>query len=496
METKIINLLTKYITSRIDIKNIGNKNNNVVIEQISDLSTKSNRANWLRDNNGQGITIENNLGSLDFELKCINSGTLKFWLRGIDYRDKNNNRFPIYIDYINFEINQEPIIKKNVLTCHDEPYIYERKVKDSEIIKIHVEWMPFNNYSEYNNKLSKVQKRLAHVEKEVKTVPRLSCTPFGKSALNGKIVYRNWLTDKFPQRTLMEDIDGFCENQWFTKYLKLKFPDADFKINIFGPFGEHTTLKSKMEGKKVFFTGENLNKRSDANLNEMREKFDRYALDYVDFAMGYDFVDDEKYLRFPTWLRYTFPFNVTEEMIENNIDLWNSLDYNKSKDVVNVSSHDLWKNRSLIANDIENLVNITYGGRWRNNSNELKSRYNNNKINFIKHFKFDLCAENLIDDAYVTEKIFDSIIGNCIPLYAGGGNYLEPEVLNHKAILRWYDDKFSDNSDTVELFKNLLTDEKSYREFKNQIPLLDSSKKYIINKFKELEKHFERLIYD
>ena len=53
-----------------------------------------------------------------------------------------------------------------------------------------------------------------------------------------------------------------------------------------------------------------------------------------------------------------------------------------------------------------------------------------------------------------------------------------------------------DNSDVIELFKNLLTDEKSYLEFKDQNPLLDTSKKYIINKFKELEKHFERLIYD
>ena len=115
---------------------------------------------------------------------------------------------------------------------------------------------------------------------------------------------------------------------------------------------------------------------------------------------------------------------------------------------------------------------------------------------FMSKFKFNLCAENLLDDAYVTEKIFNSITANCVPLYAGGGNYLEPEVLNPKFILRWSDDMSDDNSDVIELFKNLLTDEKSYLEFKDQNPMLDTSKKYIINKFKELEKHFERLIYD
>lgn len=496
MNSEVLNLLMKYFTARIDIKNFGNDSNDIIINKISDWSAKYHYANWLTNNQGKGITIQSDSGSLDLELQCVNQGILKIWLRGIDCRDKRNNCFPVYIDYINFQINDEKIIEKNILTWHHEPYIYEKEVKNSEIIKIHIEWMPFNNFSEYDDKLFKIQERLNHIEKEVQTVPRLSCTPFGKSALDGKVIYRNWLTNIFPRRTLMDDIDGFCENQWFTRYLKNKFPNADFKINFFGPFGEHTTIKSEMNGKKVFFSGENLNQRSDANLNEMREKFDRYALDYVDFAMGYDIVKNPKYLRFPTWLRYEFPPDVNEEIIENTIDLWNSINYNKSRDVVNISSHDLWNIRTIIADDIENIVNITYAGKWRNNTNELKKNYNDNKFRFMTPFKFNLCAENLLDDAYVTEKIFDSIKSNCVPLYAGGGNYLEPEVLNSKFVLRWHDPDICDNSDTVELFNNLLTDEKSYYEFKEQNPILNSGKRFIINKFSELEKHFERLIYD
>lgn len=53
-----------------------------------------------------------------------------------------------------------------------------------------------------------------------------------------------------------------------------------------------------------------------------------------------------------------------------------------------------------------------------------------------------------------------------------------------------------DNTDTVELFKNIYSDEKTYNEFKDQDILLDSTKKYIINLFSDLEKHFERLIYE
>ena len=114
----------------------------------------------------------------------------------------------------------------------------------------------------------------------------------------------------------------------------------------------------------------------------------------------------------------------------------------------------------------------------------------------MNQFKFNLCPENLNADGYVTEKIFDSIRSDCIPLYLGGGNYLEPKILNQDAILRWYIEDTIDNTDTIELFKNIYYDEKTYKEFKEQDILKESSKKYIIKIFSDLEKQFERVIYD
>ena len=176
----------------------------------------------------------------------------------------------------------------------------------------------------------------------------------------------------------------------------------------------------------------------------------------------------------------------------------------------------------FISATLEDYVNIVYAGIWNKNTNDLIEKYNNNKIEYMKQFKFNLCAENVIDDGYVTEKIFDAIHCDCIPLYAGGGNYLEPEIINPKAILRWdADKKFGcnqtvlerayagqhanypltwvvdddRNADTVELFKNLLTDKKTYDEFKDQDNILPSASKQIIKTLSDLEKHFERLIY-
>jgi fibro-slime domain-containing protein len=42
------------------------------------------------------------------------------------------------------------------------------------------------------------------------------------SALGGKVTYRNWRV--FPN-SLLDDLNGYCDNIWFTRYLKHKFPD-------------------------------------------------------------------------------------------------------------------------------------------------------------------------------------------------------------------------------------------------------------------------------
>lgn len=388
----------------------------------------------------------------------INNITLK----SITVEDKNNKMSETYFE-------------KNGIKYH----IYEKGAEDKKAFNTLFYSINFN-YAKYQMLVDKVKK-----------IPQLSCTSFGYSTADGKIRYHNWRS-AFIQRTLMDDFNDYCEKIWFTRYLNHRFPNEDFKINFIGTYETHHTLKWPMEGKKVFYSIENLNYL----FLDMKNNYDTYALDYVDLSMGYDLVDDKKYLRFPYWAYAHFSPEVNEEEIENTIDNWNSLNYEKSQDVVSISSHDNWNTRKRISDDIEKIVEITYAGKWRNNTDELWVKFNNNKEEYMKQFKFNLCAENLVSDAYVTEKIFDAIKSDCIPLYLGGGDYLEPKVLNQNAILRWFMEDTIDNSDTIELFKNIYSDEKTYNEFKDQDVLLDSSKKYIINMFADLEKHFERLIYD
>ena len=340
-----------------------------------------------------------------------------------------------------------------------------------------------NIINHQNQEIVNLKKELKKCEDQINSFPQLSQTSLGKTTSNGKITYRNWWT------AWKSEFDGFCDDIWFTRFLNHRFPDVDYKLNIFSVCGDHDNIAKEMDGKKVLYAAENLNKR----FLHFNKNFGRYALDYVDLAMGNDLIDHHKYLRFPLWILFNFLPQFNEADIENHINNLTSLNFNKTKDVAVIASHDLWQTRSLIVNDIEKFSRICFAGKWRNNTNELWDKFNNNKIEYLKQFKFNICPENLLDTAYVTEKIFDSIKSDCIPLYAGGGDYLEPQVLNNNAILCWDFDK--DNTDSIEQFKNLINDKDTYKEFKDQDILLDTSSKYVIKKFNDLEKHFERLIY-
>ena len=48
---------------------------------------------------------------------------------------------------------------------------------------------------------------------------------------------------------------------------------------------------------------------------------------------------------------------------------------------------------------------------------------------------FNICPENTNVDGYVTEKLFQAFAAGCIPIYNGGGNFLEPGIINPKAII-------------------------------------------------------------
>ena len=117
-----MNKLFKYITARIDIKNSRLKDNDIIILENSDIRSNVNTPVWYCDDEGIGHVVNSRKGFIDLKVKCIGKGDFKIYLRGLDFRDSNDQRVPIYIDYTKFYINGECIFDSRVSVCHNRAY--------------------------------------------------------------------------------------------------------------------------------------------------------------------------------------------------------------------------------------------------------------------------------------------------------------------------------------------------------------------------------------
>ena len=141
--------------ARIDIKNFGGESNSLEIIHNSDENSRVSHPKWFTNKDGRGMIIESSSGSLNMKFKVINGGKLKLWLRGIDLRDNENKRIKCLIDFTALKINGETFFDGHNLHWHDDPYLFEKKINDCDIIEINVGWMTYSNMHDYVNELDK-----------------------------------------------------------------------------------------------------------------------------------------------------------------------------------------------------------------------------------------------------------------------------------------------------------------------------------------------------
>lgn len=80
------------------------------------------------------------------------------------------------------------------------------------------------------------------------------------------------------------------------------------RIAVFSVFGTRRAINIVKADVKIFYSAENL---------QRYPVYIGYCLDErnVDLAMGFDYVNDERYIRFPLWMDYMFPAESTDEDI-------------------------------------------------------------------------------------------------------------------------------------------------------------------------------------
>ena len=290
-------------------------------------------------------------------------------------------------------------------------------------------------------------------------------------------------------------------NNYFYKLIKNNYiNDLEISYNadidFFGPIGKRYFLENSKAKIKIFYTGECVSKHA---INKTWSKYSDNCINDVDLSLSFDRLDEDKYtnyVRFPIWIFYHFHGlldnkNYTKDNIKKVIDDINNAKYKKNKFASLVASHDESGIRTQMYNQISKIDNISCPSKLFHNDDTLKKDFNNNKIEYLKDFKFNICPENTISGGYITEKLFDAFKAGCIPIYNGDEN-IELDLVNKNALLFFKKDE--DNTELIKEIDKLNKDDKLFNSFQNQIKIYDSMVEYLWERRTKILNRLEELI--
>lgn len=271
----------------------------------------------------------------------------------------------------------------------------------------------------------------------------------------------------------------YFENYYFSDFFNLTNPVkiSSYKpdIEFFSVWDSPDKAKKSDAKCKIFFTGECVH----SDVYPEFRVFENHLLDSVDLSMGFDYLNEPNYIRYPLWILYYFKKPVfSKDALKTFVDSINSTHYEKSRDIALIVRHDRHGSREKLLNAVGEGVSVCSAGDWRHNDDSLWNEFKNDKKAYLDRFKFNICTENFDYPGYVTEKLFQAFYSDCIPVYWGSGNKPEPDVINYDAVI-FYDPEKPEEA--AEKIKELLRNPAACKEFANQPKLLESSVDYIYN---------------
>lgn len=299
---------------------------------------------------------------------------------------------------------------------------------------------------------------------------------------------------------------NWFDNFWLEKFIEYNFPNANLNNFCFCSVdGKRPDFKKNNDKIKIFFTVENLEKRIEHSkcipekgsniyrwLLYIYKHYSDYMLNEADLSLGFKNINKDNYLRFPYWLITTFKPTVTYGDIKHMVDMMNKSVSKKEKEAVCITRHDVFGQRQKICSDLKEILQVSYAGKWNNNTTDLWNIFKNDKCKYMNLFKFNICPENMDAPDYSTEKLFDSFISGCIPIYAGCLNNPEPELINKDFVIFW--DLDGDNYEQIKLVDKLNKDDNYYQKFMMQPKLKADAADYIAEYFEQLKLKIKELL--
>lgn len=228
-------------------------------------------------------------------------------------------------------------------------------------------------------------------------------------------------------------------------------------ILVYSIFGYENLLYN--EPVRLYYTGEN----------------DVPNFNLCDYAISFNKIDfHDRHLCLPFYvIRESF------DMLRKNKRL--SFNENKNGFASFVVSNNFCSSpdRNLFFNELAKYKFVASGGRYANNIGGPVE----NKLEFINKYKFNIAFENSKVNDYITEKIFDALAANTIPIYWGDKSI--KEHVNPKSFINI--DDYNSIEEAIEFIKYLDNNEDLYNEMINQDSLVQ-------NNFIEWEKMLDNFL--
>jgi hypothetical protein len=300
---------------------------------------------------------------------------------------------------------------------------------------------------------------------------------------SGSISYANWWKEN-------------PDEIWFTRFINHNCLACKENIRFYSVFGPRDIICEPFDGKKIFFSGENLEKIDThgnivdpvaLRLFQKRQRdYGDYLCDNVDLSLGFARKDEENYLRVPLWITNFSPESSYDD-IKKQINRINARQINVERTgAALIASHDQFGTREYIYNDLKDVVDIQCAGKWNHNTDLLRDKYGDGKIDYLFYKKFNICPENVDASGYVTEKLFDAFAAGTIPIYQGDGNNPEPKVINRNAVIFWNFES-GNNEENIKLISKLDSDDDLYREFMMQPVFKEGAAEVVWSYFERLK---------
>lgn len=300
---------------------------------------------------------------------------------------------------------------------------------------------------------------------------------------------KQYLTNKERKVRFYNWWDEPYEQLWLYRYVTSRHIVPEDKVlNFISVFGKSEVADFIQEGPVVFFTGENVH---DAE----HQPYANYLLgkNRVKLAVGFDWIEEPNYLRLPLWIPFLFDPQSDEVGIKQRCEeLRHPVIGKRDKFAALVARYDWEGTRSQIYDAIKHVDSIGCPSMVHHNDEDLKNIYNDNKIEYLKQFAFNICPENSNSYGYVTEKIFEAIAAGCIPIYWGSYNMPELDILNQDVIIKW--NMNGDNSANIAMIEDLYAHPDRLREFLAQPRLLPRAEENIVQMINQLEQKLRSII--